>query len=281
MGADADDLEARVGARRHPVGARGHRAAHLGGFRGGRVDEEPAASLGEGLELGPERVDLAVVAADVVDQAERRVIAGEGPVGLAGLRGHRTAGGPQQEARAAAFARQGRAAQHRRGQTRLASEPPHHPGDRALAARARDGHAGAARVHDLGQQGRPRDALDPVRARGAHLRRLCLDRRRVHEPVEAGGDRGAVLWPDRDAERGEAVGDLAILALVEGPVGALHVVTAGSHELRQWIHPRAGDAREVIAHVSWSHGSRRLLTRIGRSPVADFRPPEPGEAPGR
>jgi hypothetical protein len=58
---------------------------------------------------------------------------------------------------------------------------------------------------------------------------------------------------DDDAEGGQAGGDLGVLALVEGAVGALHGVAAGSHEPGQGVHPGPRDAGEVVAHTSSCH----------------------------
>src|SRR4029077_13660899 len=64
-------------------------------------------------------------------------------------------------------------------------------------------------------------------------------------------------------------------SLVEGAVGALDDVPARPHELGEGVHPHARDAREVIAHVQWSHGSGRIVTN---EPVA-FRPPARAKRP--
>jgi hypothetical protein len=122
--------------------------------------------VGEGLELGHQRVHLAVIAADVVDDPERGVVAGQRAIGLAGFRGHWPVHRARQEAAARAFARQRGAAQHGGGHARLAGQPAHHAGDRALAAGPRDGDARPPRVHHLGQQRGARDPLDPEPPRG-------------------------------------------------------------------------------------------------------------------
>ena len=99
-----DEREPGVGRGVGAVGARAHQAAERGGFRGCGVDEKPPRALGEGLELRPQRIDLAVVAANVVDEADGGVIPGQRAVGLAGLGRRRAVGGAEEKEAVAALA---------------------------------------------------------------------------------------------------------------------------------------------------------------------------------
>src|SRR3989442_657497 len=133
------------------------------------------------------------------------------------------------------------------GHAGLSGDPRHHAGHGALAAGAGHGDPGPARVDDLRQQRRPGHQLDPELARRAHLGRVRLDGRREDEAVDRRRHGRAILGLHGNAELAEAGRNLLVLALVEGTVRALDLVTAGAHELGERIHPGAGDAREVVA----------------------------------
>src|SRR5262249_37270949 len=99
-----------------------------------------------------------------------------------------------------------------------------------------------------GEERGPRHALEGELPRPAHLRRVRLDRDGEHDAIQLGGDRASVVGPDIDAERAELLGDLAALALVEGPVGALDPMAPRAHQARRRRRPAGpGDTRKVVA----------------------------------
>ena len=195
-----------------------------------------------------------MVAADIVDDAEIRAIAGEGPVRLARLGDRRAILGPGREPAGDALADPRGAADDGGGPAAGLDEPRHQAGHRALAARPADRHARTAGIDQLGQKSGTREHGDPERARRPPLGRLRLDGRRVHEAVEARADRRAIVRHERDAFAAQQGRGLQHQPLVEGPVGPLHAVPARAHEPGQRIHPGPGHAGEVVVKGNPSVG---------------------------
>ena len=103
-------------------------------------------------------------------------------------------------------------------------------------------------VDDLGEEGGPRHAFEGELPRSAHLRRVVFDGDREDDAIEIARDGASIVGSHLDAERAELVGDVAVLALIEGAVGALDLMPASAHQPRQRIHAGAGDTGEVVAH---------------------------------
>ena len=178
----------------------------------------------------------------------------QGAVGFARFRDHGAVGRPGGEAAVGALAGQRRAAEHRRRHPALAEQPRHHPGDRALAAGPGDGHPGLPPVDHFGEQRRPGHQLEAQAGGRPQLRCVRLHGRGVDEPVDGLGHGLAVVGVELDAQGAKAVGQVAVLAGVERPVGALDLVTALPHQAGQGVHAGAGDAREVVARGGGHRG---------------------------
>ena len=110
-----DHLEREIGARRDPIGDPADRPGEGARFGTRGVGEELSAILREGAELRSQCLDLGVIAADVVREADGRPIADERPVRLARLRDHRASVGPRHQAADTALVDARGAAEHRGG----------------------------------------------------------------------------------------------------------------------------------------------------------------------
>src|SRR5207245_5680169 len=97
--------------RRCAVGDRLELTPEPGCLRAPCVDQEPSAVLGKRGELPTHDPELAVIAADVVDEADRRPVAHKGSVRLAGLRDDRADGRAGHEAAGTSLADERRAAE--------------------------------------------------------------------------------------------------------------------------------------------------------------------------
>src|SRR5262249_54560828 len=118
MRAGAPHREPRLRGLGYTVRRRFHRAPDRSGFGRVGADQQPTGLVGEGLELGPERVHFGVVAADVMDEPDRRMIADERAVGLAGLRDDRAVGGTGEKGSGHTLTSQRRAAESARAEGR-------------------------------------------------------------------------------------------------------------------------------------------------------------------
>ena len=202
-----------------------------------------------------------MIAADIVDDAEIRAIAGEGPVRLARLGDRRAILEPGREPAGNALADPRRAADDGGGPAAGLDEPRHQAGHGALAAGPADRHARTAGIDELGQESGSREHGDRERARRPPLGRLRLDGRRVYEAVEVRADRRAIVRHERDAFAAQQGRGLQHQALVEGAVGPLHAVPARSHEPGQRIHPGSGHAGEVVVQRRHRALQRQVFVR--------------------
>ena len=117
---------------------------------------------------------------------------------------------------------------------RLAQDPAEHPGHRALAARAGDGHARRAVVHDFGEQRRTRHALDGER-RAPRALPAC----RPRPPSSTRSDRVPRRRRDRPVARGECRGRSSVAARSR----CLPWSNARSEPCTSWPHARMRRAR--------------------------------------
>src|SRR6266481_28328 len=104
-----------------------------------------------GWKTATTRAALVVVAGDVVDEADCRMVADERAVGLARLGDREAFSRARHETAARALAREIGAAQHGGLDASLTQEPSDHADDCALATRARDGDTRRSGVDHLGE----------------------------------------------------------------------------------------------------------------------------------
>jgi len=104
----------------------------------------------------------------------------------------------------------------------------------------------------------------------AHLWRVVFDatektRDRDHR------DGAPIVGSHLDAERAELVGDVTVLALIEGAVGALDLcprarISRASDSRRRRRYPRSGSARRDLPSLA---GNRYLPLKAGMTPAAE------------